>query len=53
MIRLPTVREPTHPGEMPREEFLDPINLTQQELAKAIHMPFQRVNEIVRGKRAS
>jgi len=37
---------------MLREEFLDPMNLTQQEPAKAIHVPFQRVNEIVRGKRS-
>jgi len=37
---------------MLREEFLDQMNLTQQELARAIHVPFQRVNEIVRGKRA-
>jgi antitoxin HigA-1 len=52
MIRVPTDRVPTHPGEMLREEFLDPLSLTQQELAKAIHVPFQRVNEIVRGKRS-
>jgi antitoxin HigA-1 len=52
MIRVPTDREPTKPGEILREEFLDPMNLTQQELAKAIQVPFQRVNEIVRGKRA-
>jgi addiction module HigA family antidote len=51
MIRIPTEREPTHPGEMLLEEFLIPMNLTQRELAKAIHVPYQRVNEIVRGKR--
>jgi len=28
------------------------MNLTQQELADAIHVPFQRVNETVRGRRA-
>lgn len=52
MIRVPTDREPTHPGEMLRDEFLDPMDLTQQELANAIHVPFQRVNEIVRGRRS-
>lgn len=52
MIRVPTDREPTHPGEMLREEFLIPMNVTQQELAQAIHVPFQRVNEIVRRKRS-
>ena len=51
MIRVPTIREPTHAGEMLREEFLIPLNITQVELAKAIHVPYQRVNEIVRRKR--
>ena len=48
---LPPNRPPTHPGEMLLEEFLKPMNLTQRELAKAIHVPYQRVNEIVYGKR--
>jgi len=30
------------------EEFLTPMNLTQRELAEAIHVPYQRVNEINR-----
>lgn len=51
MVRVPTHREPTHPGAILREEFLEPMDLTQQELADAIHVPFQRVNEIVRGRR--
>ncbi len=51
MVRLPNDREPTHPGEMLREEFLLPMNITQQQLADAIHVPFQRVNELVNGKR--
>ena len=51
MIRIPTDRAPTHPGEMLREEFLIPMNLTQRELADAIRVPYQRVNEIVRQKR--
>jgi addiction module HigA family antidote len=33
------------------EEFLEPMDLTQSQLAKAIHVPFQRINEIVKGKR--
>lgn len=36
---------------MLREEFLDPMGLTQQALADAIRVPFQRVNEIVTGRR--
>ena len=51
MIRVPTNRVPTHPGEMLREEFLEPMSLTQRELAKAIHVPYQRVNELVNGRR--
>ncbi len=51
MIRIPTHRAPTHPGEMLREEFLAPMGLTQQELAVGIHVPYQRVNELVNGRR--
>lgn len=51
MIRIPTHREPTHPGEMLLEEFLNPMCLTQRELANAIHVPYQRVNEIVNRRR--
>jgi antitoxin HigA-1 len=51
MIRVPTDRSPTHPGEMLLEEFLTPMGLTQRELADAIHVPYQRVNEIVNGRR--
>ncbi|HKX83090.1 MAG TPA: HigA family addiction module antitoxin [Pyrinomonadaceae bacterium] len=51
MIRLPKNRPATHPGEMLLEEFLIPLQLTQKELADAIKVPFQRINEIVAGKR--
>lgn len=51
MIRVPTHRAPTHPGEMLLEEFLKPMNLSQRELAEAIHVPYQRINEVVNGKR--
>ncbi len=51
MIRIPTHRAPTHPGEMLLEEFLKPMALTQRELAAAIHVPYQRVNEIINGRR--
>ncbi|MCP4268569.1 MAG: HigA family addiction module antidote protein [Candidatus Brocadiaceae bacterium] len=47
MIRVPTHREPTHPGEMLLEESLIPISITQKELSKEIHVPYQRINEIV------
>lgn len=51
MIRIPTQRAPTHPGEMLLEEFLKPMGLTQRELAEAIHVPYQRINEIINGRR--
>lgn len=51
MVRIPTHRVPTHPGEMLLEEFLTPMNLTQRELADALHVPYQRINEIVNGRR--
>lgn len=51
MVRIPTDRPPTHPGEMLVEEFLNPMQITQRELADAIHVPYQRVNELVNQKR--
>ena len=51
MVRVPTHREPTHPGAMLREEFLGPMGLSQSDLADGIHVPYQRVNELVNGKR--
>jgi antitoxin HigA-1 len=51
MVRIPTDRQPTHPGEMLVEEFLRPMQITQRELADAIHVPYQRINELVNGKR--
>jgi len=51
MVRVPTNRLPTHPGEMLREEFLIPMGITQRQLAASIHVPFQRINELVNGKR--
>ena len=51
MVRIPTHRVPTHPGEMLRGEFLEPMDLTQRELADSIAVPYQRVNEIINGRR--
>ena len=51
MVRIPTDREPTHPGDMLLTEFLVPLGMTQRELADAIQVPYQRVNEVVRGIR--
>ena len=51
MLRVPTHREPTHPGEMLREEFLKPLGLSQRDLAERIDVPYQRVNELVNRRR--
>jgi antitoxin HigA-1 len=42
---------PIHPGEVLEEEFLTPLGLSQYRLAKAIHVPPRRINEIIHGKR--
>ena len=42
---------PIHPGEILLEEFLKPMYLSQYRLAKEIHVPPRRINEIVKGKR--
>ena len=51
MVRVPTHRAPTHPGEMLLEEFLKPMNITQRELAADIRVPYQRINELVNRRR--
>jgi addiction module HigA family antidote len=48
MIRIPSHREPTHPGEMLLQEFLIPMELTQRDLAEAIRVPYQRINGIIK-----
>lgn len=42
---------PVHPGEVLLEEFLIPMELSQNRLALDIHVPARRINEIVQGKR--
>jgi addiction module HigA family antidote len=41
-----------HPGEILLLEFLEPMRLSQNALARAVHVPPRRINEIVLGKRA-
>ncbi len=43
---------PVHPGEILNEEFLRPMNITQNRLAKAIEVDAGRIHSIVRGERA-
>lgn len=48
---IPKHRKPTHPGEILLREFLEPMNLSQVELAHRMGVPVQRVNTLVNGKR--
>jgi addiction module HigA family antidote len=48
MDRLP----PVTPGELLREEFLEPLGITKYRLAKEIGVPPQRIGDIVAGKRS-
>ncbi len=43
---------PVSPGELLLEEFLEPMGISQYRLAKEIHVPAQRIGEIVSGKRS-
>ena len=46
-----TTITPIHPGEILMEEFLEPLQVSQNRLAVAIGVPPRRINEIVHGKR--
>lgn len=48
MKTLPNI----HPGEILLEEFLSPMGISQNRLARAMDVPPRRINEIVHGKRA-
>ena len=48
MKRLPNI----HPGEVLLEEFLKPLGISQNRLARAMGVPPRRINEIVHGKRS-
>ena len=48
---IPENRVSTHPGEILKEEYLEPLGVTQVAFAKHLEIPVQRVNEIIRGKR--
>ena len=44
--------DPVTPGELLKEEFLDPMGLSQYRLAKEIGVPAQRIGQIIAGKRS-
>jgi antitoxin HigA-1 len=46
------VLPPVHPGEILLEEFMKPLGMSQNQLARALKVPPRRINEIVNGKRS-
>jgi addiction module HigA family antidote len=50
-VTAETVIAPVHPGEILLEEFLEPLGVSQYQLAKAVNVPARRINEIVHGQR--
>jgi antitoxin HigA-1 len=46
-----SVIKPTHPGEILREEFLNPLGITPYRLAKAIGVPVNRITAIIKEQR--
>mgnify|MGYP006308694831 FL=1 len=47
MERLPNI----HPGEILKEEFLDPFGISAYKLSKEIKIPQTRISQIIKGKR--
>jgi antitoxin HigA-1 len=45
------IMPPVHPGEILLEEFLEPLHVSQYQLAKSVSVPPRRINEIVHGQR--
>ena len=48
---IPKNRIPTHPGTILLEEFLQPMGISQVELARRMGVPIQRINTLINGKR--
>jgi addiction module HigA family antidote len=47
---IPTNRIPTHPGIILLEEFLQPMNITQETLASYLNISIKQINEIIQEK---
>ena len=48
---LPKKRSPTHPGEILKADFLQPLGISQLEFANHLGWTYARLNEIINGKR--
>jgi antitoxin HigA-1 len=46
-----TIMPPVHPGEILLTEFLEPLGVSQYQLARSVSVPARRINEIVHGQR--
>jgi addiction module HigA family antidote len=51
VLRIPTHRRPTPPGEIIVREFIEPLGITQTLLAQHLGITYHRLNEIINGKR--
>lgn len=49
---IPKYRPPVLPGEILLKEFLEPIGMSQVELADKMNIPIQRINTVINGKRS-
>jgi addiction module HigA family antidote len=50
-MRLPTNRPPVHPGEILREEFMKPLDMTQSELSRRISIPRNHISNVLNCKK--
>lgn len=48
---IPKNRLPTHPGAILLHDFIEPMGISQIELARKMRVPIQRVNTLIKGKR--
>ncbi len=51
-LKQPPPRKPPHPGEILFEEFLKPLDISQNQLGRALGVSPRRINEIIHGKRS-
>lgn len=48
----PEKLRPVHPGEILKEDFMDPLNMTSANLAHDLDVPANRISQILQGKRS-
>ena len=50
-MAMDVIMPPVHPGEILLDEFLEPLHVSQYQLAKSLSVPPRRINKIVHGQR--